>query len=46
MLQVTNRGTKIYVTCRYPEKNPPEIEKEIAACLGYLGVFSDDILNK
>lgn len=46
LLQVTNRGTKIYAACSYPEENPPNTIEDIALFLGYLGLFENIVDSK
>ena len=41
LLQTTNRGNKIYVTCYYPKENPPNAIEDITRCMAYLGLFDD-----
>lgn len=41
LLQVTNRGVKIFVTCSYPKENPPDSLDSVTSCLRYVGAFED-----
>ncbi len=46
LLMTTNRGNKIYISCCYPEENPPNAIEEIADCMAYLGLFDNIVDHK